>query len=318
MSSTPSFVGIDVAKGHLDVHCLPQGTAFRLANDDAGLAELVGRLRGLAPALVVLEATGGYEAPAAAALALAGLPAAVVNPAWVRDFARAKGRRAKTDPLDAALLAHYAQAMRPDPRPLPDAQQQELGDLLARRRQLLAMRTAESNRLPTVGSARVRRNLRDHLRWLDRQLRSLEADLGRAIQASPVWRRREELLQGAPGVGPVTARTLLAELPELGRLSRQQVAALAGLAPLNRDSGRRRGYRAIGGGRAAVRCALYMAALTASRCNPVIKEFHSRLRAAGKPAKVALVACAHKLLTILNAMARTGQPWDERRALQTT
>jgi transposase len=316
--SPPTFVGIDVAKDHLDVHCLPQGDAFRLANDDAGVAELTRRLRGLAVALVVLEATGGYEAPAAAALATAGLPVAVVNPAWVRDFARSKGRRAKTDPLDAALLAHYAQAMRPDPRPLPDAQQQELTDLLARRRQLLAMRTAESNRLPTVSSARVRRNLQDHLRWLDRQLRSLEQDLGRAIQASPVWRQREELLQGTPGVGPVTARTLLAELPELGRLSRQQIAALAGLAPLNRDSGRRRGYRCIGGGRATVRCALYMAALTASRCNPVIQKFHSRLRQAGKPAKVALVACAHKLLTILNAMARTGQPWDERRALQTT
>jgi transposase len=218
MTSTPTFVGIDVSKGHLDVHCLPQGTAFRLANDDAGIADLVERLRGLAVALVVLEATGGYEAPAAAALAVAGLAVAVVNPAWVRDFARSKGRRAKTDPLDAALLAHYAQVMRPDPRPLPDAQQQELTDLLARRRQLLAMRTAESNRLPTAGSARVRRNLEAHLRWLGRQLRALEQDLEQAIRASPVWRRREELLQGAPGVGPVTARTLLAELPELGRL----------------------------------------------------------------------------------------------------
>jgi transposase len=313
----PLFVGIDVSKGHLDVHCLPAGTAFRLANDDAGVAELAGRLGGLAPALVVLEATGGYEAPAAAALAVAGLAVAVVNPAWVRDFARSKGRRAKTDPLDAALLAHYAQALRPDPRPLPDAQQQELADLLARRRQLLGMRTAESNRLPTVGSARVRRNLEAHLRWLDRQLRSLEGDLEQAIRASPVWRQREELLRSTPGVGPVTARTLVAELPELGRLTRQQIAALAGVAPLNRDSGRRRGYRSIGGGRAAVRCALYMAALTASRCNPVIQKFRSRLRQAGKPAKVALVACAHKLLTILNAMARTGQPWDERRAAQT-
>ena len=315
---TPSpFVGIDVAKDHLDVHCLPDGLAFRLANDDAGLADLVERLRGLAPALVVLEATGGYEAPAAAAPAVAGLAVAVVNPAWVRDFARPKGRRAKTDPLDAALLAHYAQVMRPDPRPLPDPQQQELTDLLARRRQLLAMRTAESSRLPTAGSARVRRDLQAHLRWLDRRLRSLEADLERATQASPVWRQREELLQGTPGVGPVTARTLLAELPELGRLSRQQVAAPAGVAPLNRDSGRRRGYRSIGGGRVAVRCALYMAALTASRRNPVIREFYGRLRQAGKPAKVALVACAHKLLTILNAMARTGQPWDEGRALRT-
>jgi transposase len=315
--SEPTFVGIDVAKGHLDVHCLPQGTAFCLANDEGGVADLVGRLRGLAVALVVLEATGGYEAPAAAALAVAGLAVAVVNPAWARDFARSKGRRAKTDPLDAALLAHYAQVMRPDPRPLPDAQQQELTDLLARRRQLLGMRTAESNRLPTVSSARVRRNLEAHLRWLDRQLRSLEGDLEQAIRDSPVWRQREELLQGAPGVGPVTARTLVAELPELGRLTRQQVAALAGLAPLNRDSGRRRGYRCIGGGRAAVRCALYMAALTASRCNRVIREFYGRLRQAGKPAKVALVACAHKLLTILNAMARTGQPWDEGRALPT-
>jgi transposase len=313
------FVGIDVSKGRLDVHGLPQGTAFRLANDDDGLADLAERLRGLAVALVVLEATGGYEAPAAAALAVAGLPVAVVNPPWVRDFARPKGGCwAKTDPLDAARLAHYAQAMRPDPRPLPDGQQQELSDLLARRRQLLGLRTAEPNRLPTAGSARVRRNLEAHRRWLDRQLRSLEADLEQAIQAGPVWRRREELLQGAPGIGPVTARTRLAELPELGRLTRQQIAALAGLAPLNRDSGRRRGHRSIGGGPAAVRCALDMAALTASRCNPAIREFRRRLRQAGQPAKVALVACARKLLTILNAMARTGQPWDERRALQTT
>jgi transposase len=251
--NTPTLVGIDVSKDHLDVHCLPAGDAFRLANDDAGIADLAGRLRGPAVALVVLEATGGYEAPAAAALATAGLPVAVVNPARVRDFARSEGRRAKTDPLDAALLAHYAQAMRPGPRPLPDAQQQELADLLARRRQLLAMRTAEPNRLPTVSSARARRNLEAHLRWLDRQLRSLEGDLEKAIRASPVWRQREELPQGTPGVGPVTARTLVAELPELGRLTRRQIAALAGLAPLNRDSGRRRGYRSIGGGRAAVR-----------------------------------------------------------------
>lgn len=315
--STPTFVGSDVSKDHLDVHCLPQGAAFRLANDDAGLAGLAGRLRGPAVALVVPGATGGYEAPAAAALAAAGLPVAVVNPARVRDFARSKGRRAKADPLDAALLAHYARAMRPDPRPLPDARQQELTDLLARRRQLLAMRTAEPNRLPAATSARVRRNLQGHLRWPGRRLRSLGQGLERAIRASPAWRQREELLQGTPGVGPVTARTLLAELPELGRLSRQQVAAPAGLAPLKRDSGRRRGYRCIGGGRATVRCALYMAALTAGRCNPVIQKFHGRLRQAGKPAKVALAACADKLLTILNAMARTGQPRDEQRALRT-
>lgn len=309
MTPTPVFVGIDVAKSRLDVHCLPQGQAFALANDQAGVAELVERLEPLAPALIVLEATGGFEHPAAAALALAKLPVAVVNPRQARDFARATGQLAKTDQIDAATLALFAERVRPPVRPLPDDDARALDALMQRRRQLLEMRAAERNRLGVAFSATVRDSLQAHIDWLSRQLHDTEKELGRVIQASPVWRAKDELLQSIKGVGPAVSQTLLAALPELGTLSRQEVAALAGLAPLARDSGTRRGQRSIGGGRACVRSLLYMAALSASRFNPALRSFCERLRRAGKAARVCLVAVARKLLTIANAVLRDGVPW---------
>jgi transposase len=312
--TTPCFVGIDVAKASLDVHLRPHGEAFRLANDPDGIAALVERLQALDPAGIVLEATGGYEAAVAAALALAGLPPALVNPRQARDFAKATGRLAKTDALDAAALAHFAEAVRPVPRPLPDADARAFADLVARRRQLLEMRAAEQNRLGTAATAAVRRDLQAHVRWLSRRLDQAEQELAAAVQASPLWRAKEDLLRGVPGVGPTVARTLLAALPELGTLSRRQIAALAGLAPRNRDSGQFRGQRRIGGGRAEVRSVLYMASLSAARANPVLRPFYQRLRAAGKRAKVALVAVARKLLTMLNAMLRDGSCWQPKLA----
>ena len=308
--SEPTFVGIDVSKAHLDVHLRPSGETFRLANDPAGLVELVGRLRPLGPALVVLEATGGFERAAVAALAEAGLPVVAVNPRQARDFARALGRLAKTDAIDAAVLAEFAERVRPEVRPLLDAQARLLADLMARRRQLVEMRVAEQNRLHAASDRRLRRGIEEHIAWLDRRLKSLDGELGELIEASPVWRAKDELLQGVPGIGPVVSRSLLAEMPELGTLSRQKVAALAGLAPRNRDSGTLRGRRTIGGGRASVRCALYQAALSAARYNPRVKPLYVRLRAAGKAAKVALIACARKLLTILNAMLRDNRHWN--------
>jgi transposase len=307
---TTAFVGIDVSKDRLDVHVRPAGEAFAAANDPDGAAAVLARLAPAAPALVVLEATGGLEFAAAAALAAAGLPVAVVNPRQVRDFARATGRLAKTDAIDAAVLAHFAEAVRPPARPLPGEAAQQFQALLGRRRELVAMRTAEQNRLPAARSAAVRRNVRDHIGWLDAQLDRLAAELAAAVRASPVWREKDDLLRGVPGVGPAVSCTLLAELPELGALRGRQVAALAGLAPLNRDSGTRRGRRATGGGRAGVRSALYMASLSAARYNPVLRPFYRRLRAAGKLAKVALVAVARRLLVILNAMLRDRRPWD--------
>jgi transposase len=312
MSAT-CFVGIDVAKDHLDAHARPQGDAWRAANDDAGIAELVGRLAALAPARVVLEASGGYQNPLVAALAAAGLPVVVVNPRQARRFAEALGRLAKTDRIDAATLAHFAEAVPAQPRPLPDAAARELRDLLARRRQVLQMRLAEQQRLPGAGS-RTRPAIARHLKFLDRELRRLDDDLGAAVKASPAWRERDELLQSVPGVGPQVSRVLLAELPELGRLPGRRLAALAGLAPFSRDSGRCRGRRRIFGGRAAVRSALYMAALVAKRHNKALAAVFERLVAAGKAKKVALIAVARKLLTILNAIVASGTPWDEKRA----
>jgi transposase len=313
---TPLFVGIDVSKARLDVAARPSGLTFHEPNDEAGIAALVARLTALAPALVVLEATGGLHGPLVAALAVARLPTAVVNPRQVRDFAKATGRLAKTDALDADVLAHFAEALRPQPRPLPDAATARLEAVLTRRRQLLDMRAAERNRLslgPTLPAA-VRRTIEKHIRWLTAQVQELDGELDQAIQGSPVWRVKDELLRGVQGIGKTVARTLLAALPELGTLSRQRIAALVGLAPFHRDSGTRRGPRAIRGGRTEVRCALYMAALSAARYNPVLKAFYQRLRGAGKPAKVALTAVARKLLTILNALARTGRPWDPAHA----
>jgi transposase len=304
-----TFVGIDVSKDHLDVHLRPTGEAFRAAADEPGVAAVVARVAAAGPAAVVLEATGGYEAPLAAALAAAGLPVAVVNPRQARRFAEATGRLAKTDRLDAAALAHFAEAVRPEARPLPDAATQALAALVARRRQLLDMRTAEQNRLPLAAPA-VARDIRAHVAWLDRRIAAAGRDLAAAVEASPAWRARDDLLQSVPGVGPVVSRTLLAELPELGALSGRRIAALAGVAPVARDSGRRAGARRIAGGRAGVRSGLYMACLSAVRHNPVLRAFYARLRAAGKAVKVAQVAAMRKLLVILNAMVRDGRRWD--------
>jgi transposase len=264
----------------------------------------------LGPALIVLEATGGLEYAAAAARAAAGLAVAVVNPRQARAFAQATGRLAKTDPLDAHDLALFAERVRPQPRPLPDATAREFEALLHRRRQLLEMRAAEENRLGMAPSARVRASLRAHVDWLTRQLGKVDRELAEAVQASPVWRAKDELLRSIPGIGPTVSQTLLAALPERGTLTRQRVAALAGLAPPNRDSGTRKGQRSIGGGRAEVRSLLYLAALSAARFNPALRAFADRLRRAGKAAKVRLVAVARKLLTIANAVVRDGRPFD--------
>jgi transposase len=303
------FVGIDVAKDQLDLHVRPTGEAFAVARDGEGLAALVERLRSLKLQLIVLEATGGFETTVAAALAAADLPLAVVNPRQIRDFARAIGRLAKTDALDAEVIARFAEAIRPEPRPIASAESQALGELVARRRQILEMIVAETNRRRQLTQPRLIRGLDRHLKALQKELSELEQDIDDQIRGSPVWRDKEDLLTSPPGIGSTTARTLIAELPELGSLDRRKIAALVGFAPFNRDSGTMRGKRHISGGRASVRSALYMAALTAVRCNPPVKALYTRLRAAGKPAKVALVAAAQKLLTILNAMLREKTTW---------
>jgi transposase len=304
------FVGLDVAKDHLDVHARPSGAAFVVAHDEAGLTELVARLRVMGPSLIVLEATGGYEATVAATLASAELPVAVVNPRQIRDFARATGTLAKTDALDAQVIARFAEAVRPAVRPLPAEHAQRLGELVARRRQLVEMLGAESNRRRLIRDRTLQRRLNAHITWLERALRDLETDLHDTIRSSPAWRETENLLRSVPGVGPITASTLLAELPELGHLDRRQIAALVGVAPFNRDSGTLRGRRMIQGGRRPVRRVLYMATLTATRHNPALVTFYQRLRATGHPKKVALIAALRKLLTILNAILRDRRPWQ--------
>ena len=309
MSPAKVYVGIDVAKDWLDVAQRPGGEAWRVASDETGVAALVERLKGVRPTLVVLEATGGLQIPAVAALAAAGLRTVVVNPRQVRQFAGATGRLAKTDAIDAQGLTQFGEAVRPEVRPLPDAATQELSALVARRRQLIEMLTAEKNRL-RLAAEKVRPNIGAHIRWLEGELLDLEGGLGDVIRSSPVWRERDNLLRSVPGVGPVLSSVLLADLPELGKLSRKEVAALVGVAPLNRDSGLFRGRRQVWGGRSHVRTALYMATLVASRHNPAIKSFYQRLLSAGKAKKVALTACMRKLLTILNAMMRHQAPWQ--------
>jgi len=309
VNPAPIYVGIDVAKDRLDVAQRPGTEAWWVTNDDRGIADLVARLKALRPTLVVLEATGGVELPLVGALAAVGLPVVVVNPRQTREFARATGRLAKTDAIDAQVLARFAEAVRPALRPLPDAASQQLSGLVARRRQVIEMLTAEKNRLRTAAPA-VRDHIKEHILWLERSLSDLDSELGQAIHSSDIWRAQDNLLQSAPGVGPVLSTTLLAELPELGSLNRKEIAALVGVAPLNRDSGTLRGRRTVWGGRSQVRAALYMAALVASRFNPVIRAFYQRLEAAGKPKKVALTACMRKLLTILNAMMRHQAPWQ--------
>ena len=307
MTTGSWFVGIDVSQAQLDLALRPEGR-FSVPNDEAGFAQILERLRAVPPALVVLEATGGLEIPLTGALAAAGLPVVVVNPRQVRDFAKATGQRAKTDARDAQILAHFAEVIWPELRPLPDEHTQTLAAILARRRQLVEMVAAEKNRL---GSARppVRKSLHAHIPWLERELTQTDTTLAHAIRESPVWREKDDLWRSAPGVGPVVTTTLLADLPELGTLRHKQIAALVGVAPLNRDSGRWRGKRSVWGGRGQVRAALYMAALVATRFNPVIRAFYQRLLGAGKTKKVALTACMHTLLTILNAMLKHRTPW---------
>ncbi len=309
MDKAPTFVGIDVSKHRLDVHARPSGESFAIAYDDEGVAALVERLVALAPALIVLEATGGMEVRLAAALAAAGLPVAVVNPRQVRQFARAVGQLAKTDVLDAHLLAHFAEVVRPEARPLRDAAAQTLSALLARRRQVVEMLVAEQQRFATMPTA-LRERVQEHIDWLREEREKRDGELGAQLRASPVWRATEAVLRSVPGVGPIVATTLVAELPELGRLNRKQIAALVGVAPLACDSGTLRGRRIVWGGRARVRAVLYMSTVAALRWNVVIRAFYDRLREAGKPAKVALTACMRKLLTILNAMVRRQTHWQ--------
>ena len=312
MTHPPVFVGIDVSKAQLDLALRPEGR-FAAPNTEAGIAQVLTHLQALSPTLIVMEATGGLELPLTGALAAGGMPVVVVNPRQVRDFAKATGKLAKTDALDAQVLVHFAEVIRPELRPLPDEQTQMLAALLTRRRQLVEMLTAEKNRL---ASARlpIRKNLRAHITWLERALHQADADLAEAIRDSPVWREKDEWLRSVPGVGPVLTTTLLANLPELGTLTSKQIAALVGVAPLNRDSGTLRGRRTVWGGRAQVRMALYMGAIVAARFNPVIRNFYQRLCAAGKAKKVALVACMRKLLVILNAMLKHRAPWQPHEA----
>jgi transposase len=313
---TPTlYVGIDVSKATLDVAIFPLGRHFVVSNDEVGIDELLGGLEDLRPILVVLEASGGYERPVAAAIAASGIAVAVVNPRQTRDFARATGKLAKTDALDAKALARFAQAVRPEPRTLLEEEAREFQAILARRRQLIQMMTAEKNRLGGATSKAVARRIEAHLRWLEKELGRTERDLDEAIEGSPAFKENEALLRSVPGVGPVLCRTLMAELPELGSLPPKELSALVGVAPLNRDSGTLRGKRTVWGGRARVREALYMGALVASRYNPHIREFYERLVAAGKPKKVALVACMRKLLVILNALLRDRTPWRYPHAL---
>jgi transposase len=317
-TTTEVYAGIDVSKARLDVALRPTGGCWSIANDRVGIDSLVSQLRTAHPTLVVLEATSGLERPVAAALAVAGVPVTVVNPRQTRDFARATGRLAKTDKIDAGVLARFGEAVRPQPRPIPDEEAREFAAILARRRQIIEMLTAEKNRSGATNSKPVKKRIEAHIRWLEKELERTDDDLDRTIRASVIWRENETLLKkSVPGVGPVLARTLLAELPELGgaELTSKQLAALVGVASLNRDSGTLRARRTIWGGRGRVREVLYMGALVATRFNPTIKEFYERLCARGKPKMVALVACMRKLLTILNAILKNRTPWMSFHAL---
>ena len=304
------YVGIDVAKAQVDVAVRPTGQRWVVSFDETGVGELVSQMEDLSPALVLLEASGGLELPLVAALAAAALPVVVVNPRQVRDFARATGTLAKTDALDAAVLAHFAEAVRPPVRPLRDAETQALNALAARRHQVMIMLVSEKNRLSSATIA-VRPRIEAHIAWLERELDDLDEGLRQTLRQSPVWREKEDLLRAVPGVGEQLSLTLLAYLPELGTLDRRKIAALVGVAPLNRDSGTLRGKRTVWGGRARIRAVLYMGALVASRHNPVIRDFYQRLLAAGKPKKLALIACMRKLLVILNSMLKHGSPWRD-------
>jgi len=303
------FVGIDVSKDRLDVHVRPSGETFAVARDSDGLEELITRLRALVPRLIVIEATGGFETVVASAIGAAGLPLAVVNPRQIRAFATACGQRAKTDRLDAQVIAHFAEAVQPEARAIPDESARALGELVTRRRQIIGMMVAERNRRRQLTQPRLLKTVDRILATLQEQLSAIEQDIDTAIRGTPAWREKEELLTTAPAIGPKIARTLIADLPELGTLTRRKIAALAGTAPFSRDSGQWRGQRSIAGGRPSVRAALYMAVLVSIRRKLPLAETYHRLRAAGKPAKVAIVATMRKLLVILNAMLRDGTAW---------
>ena len=313
MADTRRWGGIDVSKAQLAIALRPTGQGWQVPNEDEGMTRLVARLQAGEPTLMVVEATGGMELPVTLALAAAGLPGAVVNPRHTRDFAKATGQLAKTDALDARVLAHFAEAVRPVPRLLPEAQAQALSALLGRRRQLIEMLTAEKNRL-SAAPVGLRPRIQAHLHWLEHALRDVDTDVARRSRTSPVWRVKDHLRQRVPGVGPVLSQTLVAQLPELGTLTRQRIAALGGVAPFNRDRGPRRGNRTVWGGRAHVRTIVDMGTLVAVRVHPVLTTLYARLRAAGKAAKVALTACMRKLLAILNAMLKHQTPWQENYA----
>ena len=304
------IVGIDVSKDRLDVAVRPTGEVFAVERNAAGIDRLIARLKELSPRLVALEATGGFETVVAAALAAARLPVVIVNPAQVRAFAKAIGQRAKTDPIDAGVIAHFAEATKPEPRPLPDEATRSLADLVARRRQIIEMIGAERQREKRVTVPRLKKSITRLLKALEKELATVDTDIDDAVRGSPAWRGKEDLLASVPGVGPTIARTLIAELSELGQLGRKEIAALAGLAPFTRQSGQWRGRSFIGGGRPTVRSAMFMGAMVAKQHNPILKAFFDRLVTAGKPKMVALIAVARKLLTILNAIPRDNRPWQ--------
>lgn len=304
------YVGIDVSKAKLDVAIRPLDESTTVSNDDAGIAALTERLKALSPQLVVIEATGGYQELVAAILSANGVPVAVVNPRQVRDVAKATGKLAKTDTIDAKVIAHFAEAVHPQARPMPSKDQQTLTDMVSRRRQLIEMLVAEKNRVQTAHDS-IRKDITNHIKWLEKRIEKIDSDLSHFIHNSTIWREKDELLQSVPGIGSIVSASILANVPELGTLNRREIAVLIGVAPLNRDSGKLRGQRCIWGGRADVRAILYMATLTATRFNPVIKAFYLRLRDAGKKTKVALVACMRKLLVILNAMVKNGTTWQQ-------
>jgi transposase len=308
------FVGIDVSKSTLDVCIEPAVQTLHVAYDEAGILQIAGRLKEVSPSLIVIEATGGLEVRIATELASLGLPVAVINPRQARDFAKATGQLAKTDQVDAAVLAAFAKAIRPQAHPLKDADTRALDDMVSRRRQLIDMRVQETLRLGTAASKPLQKSLNQHIAWLDKRIAKVDNDMAKRLRESDVWRTKDDLLRGIPGVGAVTTLTMLAKCPELGTLNRREIAALTGVAPLANDSGKHRGKRFVWGGRADVRAVLYMAAVSAIRCNEVIKAFAERLKKAGKPPKVVIVACMRKLLTIMNSMLKNNAPWNPKNA----
>jgi transposase len=313
-TESPIFIGIDVSKASLDVAVRPTGETWQVNNDLEGIDQLLEKVRHISPTLIILEATGGYEAASATAMAIVGLPVAVINPRQARDFAKSLGRMAKTDRIDAAVLARFGEVVRPEPRSLADDQSAELQALMVRRRQLIEMVVAEKNRMRLCHRS-ILPQVKEHIQFLENKLDEIDKELRDHLQQSPIWREKDDLLRSVPGVGAVTSTTLLSELPELGHLNRKKIAALVGVAPYNFDSGTMRGKRTIWGGRAAVRSALYMATLAATHCNPVIRAHYRHLKDQGKPSKVALVACMRKLLTILNAMIHSMKAWNHNLAV---